>query len=96
MLKEVKKSLESHIVLDCDTDIILTVLDQAEDVGLMDDYHSFIITSLVSKKNTSFLIMLRHMQYVRFKKVTNPFIIRYCSFKQWRSQDFSIEGDIKN
>lgn len=50
MLKEVKKSLESHIVLDCDTDIILTVLDQAEDVGLMDDYHSFIITSLVSKK----------------------------------------------
>jgi len=50
MLKEVKKSLESHIVLDCDTDIILTVLGQAEDVGLMDDYHSFIITSLVSWK----------------------------------------------
>jgi len=48
MLKEVKKSLESHIVLDCDTDVILTVLSQAEDVGLMDDYHSFIITSLVS------------------------------------------------
>lgn len=47
ILKEVKKSLESHIVLDCDTNIILTVLDQAEDVGLMDDYHSFIITSLV-------------------------------------------------
>lgn len=50
MLKKVKISLESHIVLDCDTDIILTVLSQAEDVGLMDDYHSFIITSLVSKK----------------------------------------------
>jgi len=50
MLKEVKKSLESHIVLDCDTDIILTVLEQAEDVGLLDDYHSFIITSLVSSK----------------------------------------------
>jgi len=48
MLKEVKKSLESHIVLDCDTNIILSVLEQAEDVGLMDDYHSFIITSLVS------------------------------------------------
>lgn len=48
MLKEVKKSLESHIVLDCDTDVILTVLEQAEDVGLLDDYHSFIITSLVN------------------------------------------------
>lgn len=48
MLKEVKKSLESHIVLDCDKDVILTVLEQAEDVGLMDDYHSFIITSLVN------------------------------------------------
>lgn len=47
MLKEVKKSLESHIILDCDTDIILSVLDQADDVGLIDDYHSFILTSLV-------------------------------------------------
>lgn len=47
MLKKVKSSLENHIVLDCDTDIILTLLNQAEDVGLLDDYHSFIITSLV-------------------------------------------------
>ncbi|XP_050526874.1 glutamate receptor ionotropic, kainate 2-like isoform X2 [Daktulosphaira vitifoliae] len=45
LLKNVKKSLEGHIVLDCDTDIILKVLKQAEDVGLLDEYHTFIITS---------------------------------------------------
>ncbi|XP_050427756.1 glutamate receptor ionotropic, kainate 2-like isoform X3 [Adelges cooleyi] len=46
ILKDIKKSLEGHIVLDCDTDLILPVLKQAKEVNLLDDYHSFIITSL--------------------------------------------------
>ncbi|XP_050427758.1 glutamate receptor ionotropic, kainate 2-like [Adelges cooleyi] len=46
LLKDIKKSLEGHIVLDCDTDVILKVLKQAEEVNLLDEYHSFIITSL--------------------------------------------------
>jgi len=47
ILKDIKKSLEGHIVLDCDADLILTVFKQAKEVNLLDDYHSFIITSLV-------------------------------------------------
>ncbi|XP_022163767.1 glutamate receptor ionotropic, kainate 2-like [Myzus persicae] len=46
ILKDIKKSLEGHIVLDCDADLILTVFKQAKEVNLLDDYHSFIITSL--------------------------------------------------
>lgn len=47
ILKDIRKSLEGHIVLDCDADLILTVFKQAKEVNLLDDYHSFIITSLV-------------------------------------------------
>jgi hypothetical protein len=47
ILKDIKKSLEGHIVLDCDADLLLTVFKQAKEVNLLDDYHSFIITSLV-------------------------------------------------
>jgi len=47
ILKDIKKSLEGHIVLDCDADLISTVFKQAKEVNLLDDYHSFIITSLV-------------------------------------------------
>jgi hypothetical protein len=66
-LKDIKKSLEGHIVLDCDAELIYTVFKQAKEVNLLDDYHSFIITSLVSIVNairhrtdrpTKFLITL--------------------------------------
>ncbi|XP_025421256.1 glutamate receptor ionotropic, kainate 2-like isoform X2 [Sipha flava] len=46
ILKDIKKSLEGHIVLDCDAELIYTVFKQAKEVNLLDDYHSFIITSL--------------------------------------------------
>lgn len=71
MLKEVKKSLESHIVLDCDTNIILTVLEQAEDVGLMDDYHSFIITSLVSWKKNTNLVVFKCLLFINHYLILN-------------------------
>lgn len=48
ILKDIKKSLEGHIVLDCDVDLLIPILKQAKEVNLLDDYHSFIITSLVS------------------------------------------------
>lgn len=47
VLKGIKKSLEGHIVLDCDVELIPTVLKQAKEVNLLDDYHHFIITTLV-------------------------------------------------
>ena len=46
MLKEIKKSGEIHIVLDCSTEKIQTVLKQAQQVGMMTAYHNYLITSL--------------------------------------------------
>ncbi|XP_050526853.1 glutamate receptor ionotropic, kainate 2-like isoform X2 [Daktulosphaira vitifoliae] len=46
ILKDIKKSLEGHIIIDCDSDLILPILNQAKEVNLLDDYHSFMLTSL--------------------------------------------------
>ena len=47
LLKKIKNSAESHIVLDCSTEKIYYVLKQAQQIGMMTDYHSYLITSLV-------------------------------------------------
>ncbi|XP_077295100.1 kainate-type ionotropic glutamate receptor subunit 1D isoform X2 [Arctopsyche grandis] len=46
LLKQIKNSAESHIVLDCTTERIYDVLKQAQQIGMMSDYHSYLITSL--------------------------------------------------
>lgn len=46
LLKQIKNSAEAHIVLDCSTDKIYEVLKQAQQIGMMSDYHSYLITSL--------------------------------------------------
>ncbi|XP_046669493.1 glutamate receptor ionotropic, kainate 2-like isoform X3 [Homalodisca vitripennis] len=46
LLKELKTAGESHIVLDCPTDKIMTILTQANEVKLMGEYLSIILTSL--------------------------------------------------
>lgn len=48
LLKEIKDSSELQIILDCETDHILDILQQAQEVNLVDEYHSYILTSLVS------------------------------------------------
>ncbi|GLG96199.1 Ionotropic receptor 25a, partial [Gryllus bimaculatus] len=46
LLKQIKNSAESHIVLDCSTTRVYEVLKQAQQIGMMSDYHSYLITSL--------------------------------------------------
>lgn len=56
LLKQIKNSAESHIVLDCSTEKIYNVLKQAQQIGMMSDYHSYLITSLVSAPSLIFNI----------------------------------------
>lgn len=46
LLKQIKNSAEAHIILDCNTEKIYEVLKQAQQIGMMSDYHSYLITSL--------------------------------------------------
>lgn len=46
LLKQIKNSAEAHIVLDCSTERVYEVLKQAQQIGMMSDYHSYLITSL--------------------------------------------------
>ena len=42
LLKEIKKSEITRIVLDCDFDKIAMILAQADEVGLLTDYHNYL------------------------------------------------------
>ena len=42
LLKEIKKSEITRIVLDCDYDKIAMILAQADEVGLLTDYHNYL------------------------------------------------------
>ena len=42
LLKEIKKSEETRIVLDCDFDKLASILAQANEVGLLTDYHNYL------------------------------------------------------
>ena len=46
LLKEIKKSEETHIVLDCDFERIPGILHQANEIELLTDYHNYLVTSL--------------------------------------------------
>lgn len=46
LLKEIQSSGESHIILDVDPDKIVALLRQASEVKMMEEYQSYIITSL--------------------------------------------------
>lgn len=46
-MKQIKNSGVAHIVLDCSTEKIYDVLKQSQQIGMMSDYHSYLITSLV-------------------------------------------------
>lgn len=46
LLKEIKKSEETHIVLDCDFERIPGILEQADQIELLTDYHNYLITSI--------------------------------------------------
>ena len=48
MLKAIRRTGETRIVLDCAFEKIEEVLKQADSVGLISDYYNYFITSLVS------------------------------------------------
>ena len=48
LLKQIQTSGESHIILDVGLDKIITLLRQASEVKMMEEYQSYIITSLDS------------------------------------------------
>ena len=52
LLKEIKKSEETRIVLDCDFSKIQNILQQANEIELMTDYHNYLITSLGKSRIT--------------------------------------------
>ena len=47
ILKEVKKRGESKIIIDCDADLVGTILNQAQSINMMTQYYHYLVTTLV-------------------------------------------------
>lgn len=50
LLKELNNATIKNIILDCETDKILNILQQAKEVKMLEYVHSYLLTSLVSIK----------------------------------------------
>ncbi len=46
MLKKIQKSADTKIVLDCNFEYIEEILNQANEIGIINDYYAYFITSL--------------------------------------------------
>ena len=42
-----RQTLIRHLVIDCRAELIRVIMDQASQIGLVNEYHSFMFTSLV-------------------------------------------------
>ena len=60
LLKQIKIDTDTRIVLDCSFEKIESVLVQALEVGIVTDYHSYIINSMVRYLEE---IFKRHINY---------------------------------
>ena len=69
MLQEIKKSEETHFVLDCDFDKIELIFAQADGLGLLTDYHSYLVTSLDIDKINLDLYTMHNVNITGFRLV---------------------------
>ena len=85
LLKEIKKSGETRIVLDCDFDKVQDILRQADEIGLINDYHAYIITNLdVERLDLSDLKFNNvNITGLRLVDTANPDVAEYV--KSWTS-----------
>ena len=92
LLKEVKKAGEIHIVLDCSTEKIQSVLKQAAQVGMMTAYHNYLITSLVNIKKPNNYQKCQNIFFLENPHTNNDFLNffifwhlsdNFCSSKNW-------------
>ena len=92
MMKEIKKSGETRIVLDCAFDKIERILQQAQSVELVNDYYAYLITSLDLER-----LDLSPYRYIdvnitgfRMVDTTKPIVTQYL--KKWNRNNANVQG----
>lgn len=76
LLKDVQMSGENHIILHCDPRRVMTVLRQAKEVKMMEDYQNYVITDLVRRKKSIFFVIPSFVNLspiITDHKLYNPF-----------------------
>lgn len=87
LLKTIKASGESRVVLDCTTEKIYEVLKQAQQIGMMSDYHSYLITSLDLHTVNLEPFMYGGTNITAFRLVNPDNLLVRQTVKNWTSID---------
>lgn len=102
LLKEMKKSGESRIVLDCSAERLPSILSSAMELGMMTPYHSYLVTSLdlhtvnldEFRQTQTNITAFRIIQPERIADLTSM-LGRYIFHPNFYSQPVVKEQDIK-
>nr|CAD7570804.1 unnamed protein product [Timema californicum] len=62
---------ETHIIIDCDTNNVISLLQQAKEVGMMGDYQGYFITSL-DAHTLDWSEFLHHQTNLTFLRMVDP------------------------
>nr|CAD7599303.1 unnamed protein product [Timema genevievae] len=71
LLKEMYNFTETHIIVDCDTNNVISLLQQAKEVGMMGDYQGYFITSL-DAHTLDWSEFLHHQTNLTFLRIVDP------------------------
>lgn len=96
LLKQIKASGESRIVLDCTTEKIYEVLKQAQQIGMMSDYHSYLITSLDLHSVNMEPFMYGGTNITAFRLVNPDNSLVRQTAKNWTNADTKLGGKKTN
>lgn len=86
LLKQIQSSGESHIILDVGLEKIISLLRQASEVKMMEEYQSYIITSL-----DAHTLDFEELKYMR-ANITTMRLIDPTSFEVMNGE--IVQGDV--
>lgn len=89
LLKQIQSSGESHIILDVGLEKIISLLRQASEVKMMEEYQSYIITSL-----DAHTLDFEELKYMR-ANITTMRLIDPTSFEVMNGEIVQGDGDFQ-
>ena len=81
MLKAIKQSGETRIVLDCDFDRIGHIFKQADEIGLINEYYNYLVTNLDVERLELAPFKAQKVNITGFRMVdmSNPYLEEYVN-----------------
>ncbi|XP_063226898.1 glutamate receptor ionotropic, kainate 2-like isoform X2 [Bacillus rossius redtenbacheri] len=86
MFKTLSKSSQTHMLIDCDTNLIQEVLSQARDVNMLGDYENYLFTSL-DAHTLDYIDFQPFMTNITFLRMISPSSVEMqAAMRDWNTR----------